>query len=435
MLIEEEAEAVFNEIRNRRRILVEDKKSVSREPSPGKKSVSPTPMITINVNVLSSPERSVPEIEEPVSPPSCHPDEGPPLLFSQSIEDLADVIVKENREKGDVEKKPVVGGETSSPSKIVPALIPLTVSEFAEKTASPPSSLRMSGGGVYTTDSYYRHKPAQTSVIKKLPVSGLAPTPPPTDCSVIKPGPDPPTEAPDQQNVLWKFYKKSAMITEARKTIKLSDGLEITPILTVPAPQPAQKRSHESTEKDGNERSKKVRSDLVIEKISKKNSKEEQSEQRALTDNEDNEQTFQCKLIVSKIDKKAKLVFENGSVVPLSKNILKHVVPVSRPTTNQSKRIRRKTVRTRKLSNSNVDSNKKNTEPVEDKKTPEPADPLVKLDMPVVVEGDSDKTEIPASCNKARSPVPAVGQHKLPSIVSPPSYHGWSNRKISIKSK
>jgi len=86
MLIEEEAEAVFNEIRNRRRVLVEDKKSVSREPSPGKKSVSPTPMITINVNVLSSPERSVPEIEEPVSPPSCHPDEGPPLLFSQSIE-------------------------------------------------------------------------------------------------------------------------------------------------------------------------------------------------------------------------------------------------------------------------------------------------------------------------------------------------------------
>merc|ERR1711884_491242 len=113
------------------------------------------------------------------------------------------------------EKKPVV---TSSPSKTVPALIPLTV-------------------------------------------SGLAPTPPPTDCSVIKPGPDPPSEAPDQQNVLWKFYKKSAMITEARKTIKLSDGLEITPILTVPAPQPAQKRSHESTEKDGNERNKKVRSD------------------------------------------------------------------------------------------------------------------------------------------------------------------------------
>merc|ERR1712014_470795 len=145
MLIEEEAEAVFNEVRNRRRVLVdlvEDTKSVSRESSPGKKSVSPTPMITMNVNVLSSPEMSVPEIEEPVSPPSCHPDEGPPLLFSQSIQDLADVIVKENREKGDVEKKPVVGGETSSPSKIVPALIPLTVSEFAEKTASPPPSLR-----------------------------------------------------------------------------------------------------------------------------------------------------------------------------------------------------------------------------------------------------------------------------------------------------
>merc|ERR1711884_618362 len=142
MLIEEEAEAVFNEIRNRRRVLVdlvEDTKSVSRESSPGKKSVSPTPMITMNVNVLSSPEMSVSEIEEPVSPPSCHPDEGPPLLFSQSIEDLAAVIVKEKRQKDkkepveDVEKKPVVPSQTSPPPKTVPALIPLTVSEFGER--------------------------------------------------------------------------------------------------------------------------------------------------------------------------------------------------------------------------------------------------------------------------------------------------------------
>merc|ERR1712079_390081 len=42
-------------------------------------------------------------------------------------------------------------------SKTVPALIPLTVSEFAERPAiNSPSTLHMSGGGVYTTDSYYR---------------------------------------------------------------------------------------------------------------------------------------------------------------------------------------------------------------------------------------------------------------------------------------
>jgi len=106
MLIEEEADAVFNEIKNMKEIL-----SLS-ESNKERKSVSPTPIITINVNVLSSPEEQQAdksqnnltspssqkdgersgsvgdyvELEEPVSPPSCHPDEGPPLLFSQSIE-------------------------------------------------------------------------------------------------------------------------------------------------------------------------------------------------------------------------------------------------------------------------------------------------------------------------------------------------------------
>merc|ERR1712150_44079 len=152
------------------------------------------------------------------------------------------------------------------------------------------------------TDSYYRHRPAQTSVIKKLPVSGLAPTPAQTDCAtnvpVIKIVPDPATgPQQEEQNVLRKFYKKSVLLSEAGKTIKLSGGLEITPILTVPGQSAklAQKRSHESTENDGNQGSKKVRSDLEIEKIQRKNSKEEQNEQRVLTPNE---QTFECKLVI-----------------------------------------------------------------------------------------------------------------------------------------
>merc|ERR1712154_691774 len=427
MLIEEEAEAVFNEIRNMRKEILADEDTDSKlsGASPGSKSVSPTPIITINVKVLSSPERSVSEIEEPVSPPSCHPDEGPPLLFSQSIEDLAAVIVKENRQGGnketeEVEQKPVIGQAASLPSKTVPALIPLTVSEFAERPAGSPPSLRMSGGGVYTTESYYRNKPAQTSVIKKLPVPSLAPTPPvtpaPTDCGtnvpVIQSVPEPKTGAQQQeQNVLRKFYKTSTLLSSAR-TIKLSDGLEITPILPVAgrSVKPAQKRSHES----------------------RKNSKEEQSEQRVLTPNE---QTFDCKLVISRIAKKAKLVFENGSEVPLSKNILKHVVPPSRSAPAQSKRIRRKTARTRKVSNSNLDSKPKNSEPAEDEKAPGPLTPPVDLDMPLVVNEDSAKTEIPESCNKD-SKLPAAGQHKLPSIVSPPSYHNsWAKRKISMKSK
>jgi len=296
----------------------------------------------------------------------------------------------------------------------------------------------MSGGGVYTTDSYYRHRPAQTSVIKKLPVSGLALTQALTDCPtnvpVIQSVPDP-TSAPQhqEQNVLRKFYKKSALLSETGKTIKLSDGLEITPMLRVPgqSDKPTQKRSRESTENDGNEGSKKVRSDLEIEKIHRKKSKKEQSEQRVLNPNE---QTFDCKLVISRIAKKAKLIFENGSEVPLSKNILKHVVQPSRSAPAQSKRIRRKTARTRKLSNSKIDAKSKNSKLVEDEKALEPLAPSVDLDMPLVVDEDSAKTEIPESCNKD-SKLPAVGQHKLPSIVSPPSYHSWANRKISMKSK
>ena len=45
----------------------------------------------------------------------------------------------------------------SSSSSRVPSLIPLTVSEIDEtETKLASQSLHMSGGGVYTTDSFYR---------------------------------------------------------------------------------------------------------------------------------------------------------------------------------------------------------------------------------------------------------------------------------------
>merc|ERR1712062_859770 len=113
----------------------------------------------------------------------------------------------------------------------------------------------MSGGGVYTTDSYYRNfgprlttsttssgarvstppppPPLQPSVIKKLPVSTAAPMPA-KKRSVIKSKPALAEDKEKQENILREFYKKSNLITEAQKTIKLSDGLEITPIINVP---------------------------------------------------------------------------------------------------------------------------------------------------------------------------------------------------------
>merc|ERR1712088_1191448 len=311
MFIEDEADAVFNEIRNQRKDSDDKEEEITtndpvtpavretKAASPG-----PAPMITIKVDVLSD---SI-ELEEPVSPPACHPSEGPPLLFSsQSIEDLAAVIVKENRgekeeeEEEDIPKsgatKSVVAAAPSS--KAVPALIPLTVSEFGgELPASSPSTLHMSGGGVYTTDSYYRNfgprlttsttssvarvstppppPPLQPSVIKKLPVSTAAPMPAKKRI-VIKSKPALAEDKEKQENILREFYKKSNLISEAQKTIKLSDGLEITPIINVPTvgptgpSVPTKKRCYESTDNDNNQGSKRAKNDLVIEKIPRKN--------------------------------------------------------------------------------------------------------------------------------------------------------------------
>merc|ERR1712203_149475 len=89
MFIEDEADAVFNEIRNQRKdsddkeeeITTNDPVTPVRETKAA--SPGPAPMITIKVDVLSD---SI-ELEELVPPPACHPSEGPPLLFSsQSIE-------------------------------------------------------------------------------------------------------------------------------------------------------------------------------------------------------------------------------------------------------------------------------------------------------------------------------------------------------------
>merc|ERR1712203_357109 len=95
MFIEDEADAVFNEIRNQRKDSDDKEEEITtndpvtpavretKAASPG-----PAPMITIKVDVLSD------SIE--------------PLLFSsQSIEDLAAVIVKENRGEKEEEEEDI----------------------------------------------------------------------------------------------------------------------------------------------------------------------------------------------------------------------------------------------------------------------------------------------------------------------------------------
>ena len=106
MFIEDEADAVFNEIRSQRKEDADNEeeaggtKDLTRAAATETKAVSPAPPITIKVDGLDRAEDQKDnkgpeedgaeaedvELEEPVSPPACDPSEGPPLLFSQSIE-------------------------------------------------------------------------------------------------------------------------------------------------------------------------------------------------------------------------------------------------------------------------------------------------------------------------------------------------------------
>jgi len=115
-------------------------------------------------------------IEEPVSPPACKADEGPPLIFSQSIEDIAREVVDENRMLKKKAKTNAI--EFDNIPKVVELkernpltpLIPATVCDISEETlllariSQQPPTLHMSGGMV-STDMTPNISSVPTSVI------------------------------------------------------------------------------------------------------------------------------------------------------------------------------------------------------------------------------------------------------------------------------
>eukprot|EP00092_Neocalanus_flemingeri_P045945 GFUD01051560.1.p1 GENE.GFUD01051560.1~~GFUD01051560.1.p1 ORF type:complete len:427 (+),score=119.16 GFUD01051560.1:113-1393(+) len=124
---------------------------------------------TIEATIENSDDH---EIEEPVSPPACDPEDGPPLICFQSIEEIAREVVDENRAFNDIQckekknssQKNMVDaencfksngfGEIIKSTNKLPSLIPATVSEAAEDLQTsphkPPPTLHMSGGMVST---------------------------------------------------------------------------------------------------------------------------------------------------------------------------------------------------------------------------------------------------------------------------------------------
>jgi len=314
------------------------------------------------------------EIDEPVSPPPCDPEDAPQLLISQNIEDLATEVVVESRKKMMEPSKIIQASKVytkictnkNNPSlndipKTVlrptvsvsgPSLIPLTVSEMEadEETSSPvSSSLHMSGGGVYTTDSFYYLSPVKEkqrcSVITKVP-----------ERKYFKK-----FENNSEQKIddLVDFFSKNSSESSSREsvvcripqpTIKISDSLEITPITIKPIPFSKvgiMKRKLQTTSTIPEKRK-------CLNSEFPSNSKKHDSESDTISSK--NDIILDCKLVINNDDsKKVKLVFDNGVSVQLSKQILKK----SNLENHQTNKIRRKQMK--KVPKSSEKSHEHNT--------------------------------------------------------------------------
>jgi len=129
-----------------------------KENYPSKKII-----LDLKVNDFAKESLCKINIEEPVSPPACNPEEGPPLIFSQSIEDIASEVVDENRKstnkvennlKGEVCVDNIPKTVEFVEKSTFSCLIPATVSDISEDSIPPhltkPPTLHMSGGMVST---------------------------------------------------------------------------------------------------------------------------------------------------------------------------------------------------------------------------------------------------------------------------------------------
>jgi len=132
--------------------------------------------LNLDIKMGKSIEEIGDEVEEPVSPPACDPEEGPPLLLSQSIEEIASEVVGENwatsnttiTEESDTDLSYIPKTVEKERRNSIGSLIPVTVSDFSEDLLTsppqPPPTLHMSGGMV-STDMTLNMSSVPTSVI------------------------------------------------------------------------------------------------------------------------------------------------------------------------------------------------------------------------------------------------------------------------------
>ena len=243
-------------------------------------------------------------------------------------------------------------------------------------------------------------------------------------------------------------------------TIKLSDSLEITPITMKPlnlsmvtqkggsggsvTVTKQTKRHFDKEEGDGRKRNKLQHvNELLIEKVipqkdpSPKKCLEQSTDMEVDDENNRVADCYNCKLVIPTdlSEKKVKLVFQNGQTISLNRTLFKKLNVSGKKT----RKIHRKSSTTKKspIHGVNPVNNQNLTLSVDpandDKATPPP--PLSAAEMTDDKENEqSITTSVSNSANGSKIPSPVLGTHKLPSVISQPSYYNkLRGRKTVVK--
>jgi len=252
-------------------------------------------------------------------------------------------------------------------------------------------------------------------------------------------------------------------------TIKLSDSLEITPIITrhishspmdlsvTQSQKLVQDNLIPKASKVGNNKKRKRESsplqlnsssELVIEKIPRKS-----ETISAKSHEEDHDQTYNCKLSISKTNpKKVKLDFGNGIELMLNKSLFKGL-NLTGVDQNQKSSFKRKPLKSRKetnvttkeMSNSKSESKSINVDGVKpsnvfttdvDVPKEEEKDVKNKINNKTVIDQHKDENNPVEKISKIPTDIEAVGAiglHKLPSIISKPSFYSSLNSRKKLE--
>merc|ERR1711902_318998 len=347
-----------------------------------------------------------------------------------------------------------------------PSLIPLTVTEILDNdghsgSSSGPSTLHMSGGGVYTTDSFLdasrgvpssskncepsRPRSVITSVITRTPQKKTVDTDKTLE-NLIKMY----TAATKSKPTKEKPTSGGAKICRIpQATIKLSDLLEITPIITRHiSPKASKVGNNKKRKRESSPLQLNSSSELVIEKIPRKS-----ETISARSHEEEHDQTYNCKLSISKYNpKKVKLDFGNGIELMLNKSLFKGLnLTGNSVDQNKKSSLKRKPLKSRKktnvttkeMSNSNSESKSINVDGVKpsnifttDVDVPKEEDVKNKINNKTVIDQHKDETNPVEKISKIPSDIEAVGAiglHKLPSIISNPSFYSSLNSRKKLE--